>query len=161
MISRGFCDFVGTAGGENCFAQEIEEHLVEGFETIFVFVIISEQNVLLEKEKIVPPAFDEGDAVGQHLIGTLLLVSKKGLAPATQVVFLELDKNLIDVLGHLAKDVTSIALQIRQARLHKVGLFGALEIFASTAYPLLGFQEQTGKLRCNFLGEEFQQGQPE
>ena len=82
MISGSLGDFIVTARGQNRFAQQIEQHLVERFETIFIFVIISEQNILLEKEKIVPPAFYEGDAVGEHFIGALLLVSKQGLAPA-------------------------------------------------------------------------------
>src|SRR5579862_961973 len=154
MTARGICNLVGTATRQNRLSQEIEHHLVERLEAIVVFQIIPKQNVLLEEERVVSPAFDEGDAVGEHLIGSLLLVSKERLAPAAQVVFLEIQENLIDVLRHLAKDIAPIALQVGQPRLHEVRLFGALEVLTPRSYPLFGLQEQAGKLSCNLLGQE-------
>ena len=62
------------------------------------------------------------------------------------------------MLSHLAKNVAPVGLQVCQARLHDVCLFGALEIFAPSADPLLGFEEQIRKLRSDLLGQEFQQG---
>ena len=65
------------------------------------------------------------------------------------------------MLSHLAKDTAPVGLQLRQARLHDVRLLGALEVFASTADPLLGFEKQTCKLGPNLLGQELQQGYAE
>ncbi len=60
----------------NRFAQEIQHQTIEGLESVVVFDIIPEQNVLLEEEQVVAPAFDKGDPVGEHFIGSILLVAK-------------------------------------------------------------------------------------
>ena len=65
------------------------------------------------------------------------------------------------MLGHLAKDIAPVGLQIGESRLHDVGLLGALEILSPAADPLLGFQQQAGELRPDLLGQEFHQGDAE
>ena len=94
------------------FAQKIEHQGVEGLEPVLVLLVVAQQNVLFQEEQVVAAAFHKGDAVGEHFVGALLLLAEKRLAPAAQIVFLELIQDLIDVLAHLAKDIAPVGLQI-------------------------------------------------
>ena len=69
MIAPRFAQFVARISGQDGFAQEIEHQRVERLEAVLIAQIISQQNILLEKQNIVLAPFDESEAIVQNFVG--------------------------------------------------------------------------------------------
>ena len=158
MRLRGFTQFPSLVSGQDRFPQEIEQQGVEGFEAVLVLQIISQQNVLLEKEHIVLAALDKGETIVQNVVGRRGFLAEERLPGSRQAVLLDLHHRLKHVLARLAEHIPAVGLQFGQPRLDHVRLLGMVEMLAAAADPLLGFEHEVRKLRADFLRQELQQG---
>ena len=68
VLAPRIVQVVSLIPGQDGFPQEIEQDSVEGLEAVLIAQIISEQDVLLEKEHVVLAAFDKGQAIVQNVV---------------------------------------------------------------------------------------------
>ncbi len=138
--------------------QEIDKDCVESLEAVLVFLIISEQHILLEKEDVVLAAFDKGQPVVQNVVrGRTSLLAKQRFSGPSQAVLLDILNRLKYVLAHVSEQVAAVRLQFGEARLDHVGLLGMIEMLAARPDPFLGFEQQVRELRSDLLREVLQQ----
>ncbi len=161
VLAPGVVQVISLIAGQDGFPQEIEEHSVECLEAVLIAQVISEQDVLLEKEDVVLAAFDKGQAVVQNISSGRAFVAEQRFSGPSEAVLLDVHNRLKHMLAHGAEQIAAVGLQFGEAGLDHMGLLGAIEMRAASADPLLGFEQEIRKLRADFLREVLQQGHAE
>src|ERR1700688_2243984 len=99
MVARRIVQVTSLIPAQDGFPKKIEEDCIERLEAVLVARVISEQDVLLEKEHVILTAFDEGQPVVQNVVSCRGLVAKQGLPGPRQGTFLDLLDRLKHVLA--------------------------------------------------------------
>src|SRR5260370_97339 len=146
----------------NCGLKEkFLKERVHGLKAVGVTSIISEQDVMFQKENVVFPAIEENQPVlAKFVIGSEIF-AKQGAARFCDDVVFHVDHDLRHLLSHAANDAPPGGLHLRQTCFDDVRLLAALKMLAALANPFLAFENKVGKLIAHFEGQKFQQAQPE
>ncbi len=152
-------EFFGVLVGVNEIADEVEQQFLKYLEAVRVVNEIAEQDVILEKKRLVGPAFQKQKAVAEEFVDFREFLAEEGAARFRQRVFIQLAHDLIDRHSHLAIDAAALALQLRDSRPHHVRLLAALEMDAARVNPLFALDDQAGELAGDLAQQEFQNGE--
>ena len=119
------------------FPQKFLKQLVHGFETIRVANIVSEENVVFQKENVVFPAIEENNAILAQLVEGSEIFAKKSAAGFADDVLFHVRNDLRYLLADAPQDCAPPGLQFREPRFDDVRLLAALVMFATLADPFL------------------------